>query len=212
MDRESLKKTARARVRPLVLTLDRLGLTPNTVSLIGLLISAVAGWLAARDALFLGGLVLLIGSLFDMLDGDLARLQGKVSRQGAYLDSNFDRLAEAALFTGLAWHYMEAIYPPDHGAVLLILVALAGSLTTSYARARAEGLGVDCFGGWIQRPERIVLLVVGMLLGRHVLKLILAVLAVVSVVTTVQRIYTTSRRLAEEDAAKPAAPGTQADD
>jgi CDP-diacylglycerol--glycerol-3-phosphate 3-phosphatidyltransferase len=211
MDREELKRAARARVRPLVLGLDRLGVTPNTVSVLGVLISAAAGWLAARDLLFPGGLVLLVGSLFDMLDGDLARLQGRVSRQGAFLDSNFDRLAEAALFTGLAWHYMEAIYPPDHGAVLLILIALAGSLTTSYARARAEGLGTECSGGWIQRPERIVLLVLGMLLGRHVLKLVLAVLAVVSVMTTLQRIVTTSRRLAAEDAAAPRPEGRDGD-
>ena len=109
MDRKALREWAQQRIRPLVLALDRLGLTPNGVSLIGLLITVAAAWIAAEGALFLGALVLLAGSLFDMLDGNLARLQGKVSRQGAFLDSNFDRLAEAAIFTGLAWYYMDAL-------------------------------------------------------------------------------------------------------
>ncbi|MBU0741746.1 CDP-alcohol phosphatidyltransferase family protein [bacterium] len=199
MDRKALREWAQQRVRPLVLALDRLGLTPNAVSLLGLLISIVAGWIAARGGLFLGALVLLVGSVFDMLDGNLARLQGKVSRQGAFLDSNFDRLAEAAVFTGLAWYYMDALTWPDHGAVVLVMLTLIGSLTTSYARARAEGLGTTCFGGWLQRPERMALLIAGMLLGRHVLKMVLLLLAIVTILTTVQRIASTSRKLRQEE-------------
>jgi CDP-diacylglycerol--glycerol-3-phosphate 3-phosphatidyltransferase len=201
MDRKALREWAQRKVRPLVLALDRLGLSPNAVSLIGLLISILAGWIAAKGGLFPAALVLLVGSVFDMLDGNLARLQGKVSRQGAFLDSNFDRLAEAAVFTGLAWYYMDALTWPDHGAVLLILLTMIGSLTTSYARARAEGLGATCFDGWLQRPERMVLLIVGMMLGRHVLKLVLAALAVVTLLTTLQRIVSTSRKLQREDGA-----------
>jgi len=201
MDRKALREWAQQRVRPMVLALDRMGLTPNAVSLMGLLISLVAGWIAARGGLFLGGLVLAAGSIFDMLDGNLARLQGKVSRRGAFLDSNFDRLAEAGVFTGLAWYYMEALTWPDHGAVLLIMLTLIGSLTTSYARARAEGLGTTCFGGWLQRPERMVLLIVGMLLGHHILKLVLLLLAIVTLLTTAQRILSSSRRLQQEEEA-----------
>ncbi len=199
MDRNEMREWAQRRVRPVVLALDRLGLSPNAVSFIGLLISVLAGWVAAKGALFLGGIVLLVGSIFDMLDGNLARLQGKVSRQGAFLDSNFDRLAEAAVYTGLAWYYMEVLTWPDSGAVILILLTLTGSITTSYARARAEGLGTTCFGGWLQRPERMVLLILGMLLGHTVLKLILLVLAVVTLLTTLQRIVSSARRMAEED-------------
>ncbi len=199
MDRKALREWAQQRVRPLVLALDRLGLTPNSVSVIGLLISIAAGWIAAKGGLFLGALVLLVGSVFDMLDGNLARLQGKVSRQGAFLDSNFDRLAEAAVFTGLAWYYMDALTWPDHGAVILIMLTLIGSLTTSYARARAEGLGTTCFGGWLQRPERMVLLIAGMLLGHHILKLVLLFLAIVTILTTLQRIVATSRKLQQEE-------------
>ncbi len=201
MDRKKIKETARAKVRPLVLALDRLGLTPTSVSVIGLLVTFVAAWIIAQGGLFLGALVLLVGSLFDMLDGDLARLQGRVSRQGAFIDSNFDRLAESALFIGLAWFYMTALAAPHRATVLLVMVALAGSLTTSYARARAEGLGSTCLGGWMQRPERMVLVVLGMLLGWRILELVVIVLAVATVITTVQRIVSTSRLLAEEDAA-----------
>jgi len=201
MDRKKIKETAREKVRPLVLALDRLGLTPTSVSVIGLLVTFVAAWIIAKGGLFLGALVLLVGSLFDMLDGDLARLQGRVSRQGAFIDSNFDRLAESALFIGLAWYYMTALAAPHCATVLLVMVALAGSLTTSYARARAEGLGSTCLGGWMQRPERMVLVVFGMLLGWRILELVVIVLAVATVITTVQRIVSTSRLLAEEDAA-----------
>lgn len=194
MDRNDLKQQARARVRPIVLGLDRLGLTPNSVSVIGLLITFVAAWIAAEGRLFLGAIVLLVGSAFDMLDGDLARLQGRESKQGAFLDSNFDRLAESALFAGLAWFYMQHF---DDRSALLCLLTLAGSLTTSYARARAEGLGTTCYGGWLQRPERMVLVIAGMLLGRHILSLILVVLAVATWATTVQRIWTVHRDLGE---------------
>ena len=211
MDRKEMRVWAQKRVHPLVLALDRMGLTPNGVSLIGLLISILAGWIAAKGALFLGGIVLLVGSVFDMLDGNLARLQNKVSRQGAFLDSNFDRLAEAAVYTGLAWYYMEVLTWPDSAAVILIMLTLIGSITTSYARARAEGLGTTCFGGWLQRPERMVLLIAGMLLGHAILKLVLFFLAVVTLWTPLQRIVSSSRKLAAEDDAVQVADATPPD-
>lgn len=198
MDRIGLKATAREKVRPLVLALDRAGVSPDGVSLAGLGISVFAAWITAAGQLFLGALVLIVGSVFDMLDGDLARLQGRASKRGAFLDSNFDRLSEAAVYAGLAWFYMEALSWPDSGAVLLVILALTGSLTTSYARARAEGLGVACTGGWLQRPERMVLLILGMILGRHVLKLVLALLAAATLFTTLQRIAAVSRDLGDE--------------
>ena len=101
MGLQEFKISFRQRVRPVVLALDRIGLSPLTVSLIGLLITALSGLVIARGQLFLGALVFLIGSGFDMLDGDLARLQGTVSKRGAFLDSCFDRLGEAFMFAGL---------------------------------------------------------------------------------------------------------------
>ena len=144
MDIAGLKRGARDRVRPLVLILDRLGATPLMVSLVGLAVTGLAGWIVARGWLFLGGLVFLVGSAFDMLDGDLARLQGTVSRRGAFLDSCLDRLSEAFLFAGLTWYFASLTGGPDRVALVLVLAAAVGSLTTSYVRARAEGLGETC--------------------------------------------------------------------
>jgi CDP-diacylglycerol--glycerol-3-phosphate 3-phosphatidyltransferase len=179
----------------LVLALDRVGATPLTISIVGLLISAVSGWIVARGSLFAGGIVFLIGSGLDLLDGDLARLQGTVSRRGAFLDSCFDRLGESALFAGLAWYFMAAAKPNWELAVLLIVLTVVGSLTTSYVRARAEGVGETCTVGWLQRPERVVLLAGGMILGWVVLEAVLLVLAVATLVTTGQRIVHVARKL-----------------
>jgi CDP-diacylglycerol---glycerol-3-phosphate 3-phosphatidyltransferase len=195
---DGLKKTVRSKFRPIVLACDRMGMTPDSISVIGLLISFVAAIIAARGNLFVGAIVLWVGSALDMVDGDLARLQGTSSKRGAFIDSNFDRLAEAGLFAGLAWYYMTALDSVNARAVLLIILTLSGSLTTSYARARAEGLGVECFGGWLQRPERIIMLILGMLFGRFILEMVLAVLAVATIATTVQRIYSTAKKLGDE--------------
>jgi CDP-diacylglycerol--glycerol-3-phosphate 3-phosphatidyltransferase len=182
------KLSARSKLKPLVLFLDRLGLTPLGVSLIGLLITAVSGWIVAKGGLFFGAVVFLVGSGFDMLDGDLARLQGTVSRRGAFLDSCFDRLGEAFLFAGLTWYF--ATLPGGSHAVALTLITwtVVGSLTTSYVRARAEGVGETCQVGWLQRTERVIILVVALLLGKWALVPVLWFLAIATVATTVQRI------------------------
>ncbi len=195
MDLESFKAGFRARLRPLVLGLDRAGVTPLGISVAGLAISVVAGWIAARGALFGAGLVFLLGSGLDMLDGGLARLQGTVSRRGAFLDSCFDRFGEAALLAGLTWYYLTVPARPGNTAVLMILLVAVGSLTTSYVRARAEGVGETCRVGFLQRPERVVLLVLGMLLGRHVLLAVLVLLAAATLGTTVQRLVHVARKL-----------------
>jgi len=199
MFNDGLKKTVRSKFRPIVLACDRIGLTPDTVSVIGLVLSFVAAVIAARGNLFLGAIVLLIGSALDMVDGDLARLQGKESKRGAFIDSNFDRLAEAGIFAGLAWFYMTALDTVNSMAVLLIFLTLSGSLTTSYARARAEGLGTTCYGGFLQRPERMVMIIVGMFFGWFILEIILVVLAIATIATTFQRIYTVANKLSDEN-------------
>ena len=99
------KATARGVVSPVVATLDRAGFSPTAVSITGLAITAVSGVVIGQGHLLGGALVFLLGSAFDMLDGDLARRQGTVSRRGAFLDSCFDRLGEAFLFAGLTWYF-----------------------------------------------------------------------------------------------------------
>jgi CDP-diacylglycerol--glycerol-3-phosphate 3-phosphatidyltransferase len=189
------KNAARARVRPVVLGLDRLGMTPLSVSLIGLVITALAGWIVARGGLFPGALVFLVGSGFDMLDGDLARLQGTVSKRGAFLDSCFDRLGEAFLFAGLTWYFATLRTGADPVALVLITWVVVGSLTTSYVRARAEGVGETCMVGLLQRTERVIILTLALLLGRWVLEPVLWFLAVATMATTIQRIVHVSAKL-----------------
>ena len=199
MNKDELKQRARDLVRPLVTTLDALGLSPLAVSIIGLAISLFSGWIVAQVSLLLGALVFLIGSAADMLDGELARLQGTVSRRGAFLDSCFDRLGEAGLFAGLTWYYMDHQRGDWQLAVLMILLTAIGSLTTSYVRARAEGVGETCFVGLLQRPERVVLLVLGMIFGRVVLTVVLVFLAAATLATTVQRIVHVAAKLPGAD-------------
>lgn len=189
------KQEARGRVRPLVLALDGLGMTPLAVSLLGLAITAVAGLMVARGHLFFGAVVFLVGSAFDMLDGDLARLQGTVSRRGAFLDSCFDRLGEAFLFAGLTWHFASPPYAADRTALVLITATVVGSLTTSYVRARAEGVGETCLVGLLQRTERVILLTLGMLLGEWALVPVLGFLAFATLATTIQRIWHVAAKL-----------------
>ena len=199
MDFTQFKRDFRDRLRPLILALDTLGLSPLSISLIGLLITAFSGLIIARGGLFPGALVFLIGSAFDMLDGDLARLQGTVSKRGAFLDSCFDRLGEAFLFAGLTWYF--AALPQDQGQVALLLITctVVGSLTTSYVRARAEGVGETCTVGFLQRTERVILLTLGLLLspllGRWLLVLVLWFLAIATLATTVQRIVHVAAKL-----------------
>ena len=206
MNKDELKQRARELVRPLVKTLDALGLSPLAVSIIGLAISLVSGWIVAQVSLLLGALVFLIGSAADMLDGELARLQGTVSRRGAFLDSCFDRLGEAGLFAGLTWYYMDHQRGEWQLAVLMILLTAIGSLTTSYVRARAEGVGETCFVGLLQRPERVVLLVLGMIFGRVVLTLVLVFLAAATLATTIQRIVHVAAKLPGADPAQEVEP------
>ncbi len=189
------KLAARGRVRPVVLALDRLGMTPLMVSLLGLLITAVSGWIVASGGLFFGAVVFLVGSGFDMLDGDLARLQGTVSRRGAFLDSCFDRLGEAFLFAGLTWYFATLPFGADPVALVLITCVVVGSLTTSYVRARAEGVGETCSVGFLQRTERVIILTLALLLGRWALVPVLWFLAAATLATTVQRIVHVAAKL-----------------
>lgn len=195
MDFGQFKMDFRDRMRPLILSLDRLGLTPLSISLIGLVITAFSGLIIARGNMFLGALVFLIGSGFDMLDGDLARLQGTVSKRGAFLDSCFDRLGEAFLFAGLTWYFASMPYGEGRVALVLITGTVVGSLTTSYVRARAEGVGQTCTVGFLQRTERVILLALGLLLGKWALVPVLWFLTIATLATTVQRILHVSAKL-----------------
>ncbi|MBM3940131.1 MAG: CDP-alcohol phosphatidyltransferase family protein [SAR202 cluster bacterium] len=167
---------------PVARALHAFGVGPNAVTVAGFLVSALAGWFAADGRLLLAGLVLLAGASFDMFDGALARLAGKASKFGAYLDSVTDRLGEAALLIGLLAYYVRDGH--TLGAYLAFGAVVMGGMV-SYARARAEGLGIQGDLGFMGRPERIVVLVAGLVLGIPLVAL--AIILVFATVTTVQR-------------------------
>lgn len=193
-----------ARVRewaaPLVAALDALGVSPNALTILGLFLNFGAAWIVAEGMLGLGAIAFLIASGFDMLDGSLARRRGTASKLGAFLDSTFDRLSETALFVALLIDHGADPYGPSWMPAC-ILVALAGSLTTSYARARSESLGQECKVGWVERPERVVILVLGLLGGRMLLGYSMFALAGLTWLTVIQRIVHVARNIdSSEDA------------
>lgn len=194
MSSSRVEQRVRGLISPLVAALDALGVSPNALTIFGLLLNFAAAAIVGMGELVYGAVAFLVASGFDMLDGSLARRRGEASRLGAFLDSTFDRLSETALFVALLVDHARNPYGPEWMAPV-ILVALAGSLTTSYARARSESLGQDCKVGWLERPERVVLLVLGLVLGRAVLGYAIFALAVLSWVTVVQRIAHVARNI-----------------
>lgn len=170
--------------------LNALGLTPNMLTIIGCLAMFGVGAILAMGNFALGGVLIIAAGIFDALDGSLARLTNRVTKFGAFLDSTTDRLAEGALFFGIMYWYLE------HGATFvayLVFFALLGSFMVSYARARAEGIGVECKEGILTRFERIALLVIGLVatafFGDAPILIALGILAVLANVTAVQRMW-----------------------
>ncbi|NDJ53078.1 MAG: CDP-alcohol phosphatidyltransferase family protein [Chloroflexi bacterium] len=185
--RQSLTNSLRRLFDPLLArsaaALSRLGIAPNTLTVLGFLICLGAGGLAALGYLFWAGLIFLMGSALDALDGPLARHSGRSSLFGAFLDSTLDRYGEAALLVGLATHFATAGQPL---LVFLTSLALLGSLMVSYTRARAEGLGIDNAVGLLTRLERVGLLTLTLLIGWTTLGLL--ALALLTQVTVAQRV------------------------
>ncbi|MBI5302578.1 MAG: CDP-alcohol phosphatidyltransferase family protein [Chloroflexi bacterium] len=148
------------------------------------------GVVLATGQLALGGLLIIASGILDALDGTLARMTNRVTKFGAFLDSTTDRFAEGALFFGILYWYLQQGFT---FIVYVIYFALLGSLMVSYARARAEGIGVECKEGWFTRFERIALLVIGLLLtalfGDTPLFTVLGILAIFANVTAVQRMW-----------------------
>lgn len=179
-----IRGRTRGVVETLALGLHRLGFTPNGLTLVGTAFMFGIGFVLAQGYFMVGALLLAAAAAFDALDGGLARLTNRVTKFGAFLDSTTDRWAEAAIYGGLLWWYM------GQGARLegmLVYAAIIGSLLVSYARARAEGLGIECKVGLFTRFERIAVLMLGLLSGQMLIALVL--LAVLSNFTAVQRIW-----------------------
>ena len=172
-----------------------LGFTPNAITLLGFSICVVSAYLVASGWLVWGGVVFLVGGILDLFDGTLARLTGRASPFGALLDSVFDRLGEAALFVGMGIYALRGEHTEEYRAYFItaLLLALIFSQGVSYLRARGEGLGVFTREGIMTRPERVVLLSIGLISG-YVIWFVLAI-AIVSFVTLFQRMFTIRSQL-----------------
>jgi CDP-diacylglycerol--glycerol-3-phosphate 3-phosphatidyltransferase len=189
----ALERPYYALVRPSVDALIRSGVRPNTITTIGtglVLVSAIA---YGMGHVRIGGALLLVSGIADTLDGQVARGGAMVTKFGAFYDSTLDRVGDGATFIGIAVFLLTA---PDVAwrlpAVILCMVAILASLLVSYARARAEGLGLDCKVGIAQRAERIlglglISLICGASARAQVLEGVVALLAIASIVTVVQR-------------------------
>lgn len=184
-------------IEPATSVLLRLGVTPNAITLLGLLVNAGVGLIAAGGNLVAAGLLFLASGLFDGLDGALARRIGVTSKFGAFLDSTVDRYSEAIVLFGLL------IYTGDRGLLLeqrLVYATLVGSLLVSYTRSRAEALGIECKVGLLTRLERYLILSATLILQLVTPGLlVLAVLTHVTVIQRVVHVWRTLRR-SERDA------------
>lgn len=187
-----VKEGGRALLAPVVRIAMALHLTPNAITVIGLLITLVASALVAGGWLLLGAAILTAGSLLDAVDGALARATGGDTAFGAFLDSTLDRAGETILYLGVAAWLLGSLDDPS-APVLLAMVALSGSFLVSYAHARAQGIGLEASVGLAPRTERLVLVIGGIGLaglGFDIgLIAALGILATLTVVTVVQRIW-----------------------
>lgn len=189
----ALEKPFYTIVNPLVERLIRAGVRPNTITTVGTGLVLLSAVVYATGHVRIGGLLLLLSGVADTLDGQVARGGAMVTRFGAFYDSTLDRVGDGATFIGIGAFLLTA---PDVAyripAVILCMVAILGSVLVSYARARAEGLGLDCKVGIAQRAERVLGLGVASVVfgaGPHALLLeaIVALLAIASIITVVQR-------------------------
>lgn len=163
--------------------LNRLGLTPNMVTILGLIGNTIGAYFLARGDMLTGGLLVLIMTPIDALDGTMARLRGEPSDFGAYVDSVSDRYSELIIYAGLLYHFLR-LGEPLGG--LLVFGAASGSVMVSYVKARAEGLGYEAKVGLLTRVERYLVLAPSLVFNQ--LYIGLTILAVFAHITAIQRI------------------------
>ena len=178
----------RRHAEALIAALGRTPLTPNQVTVVGLALTFFASGLVAFGQLRWAGIVLIFAGTCDILDGALARTTKASYPYGAFLDSTLDRYSEGAVYLGLAAYFITVDGPLQRWLVLATLAALAGSFLVSYVRARAQSLGFTCKSGLFQRPERVVVTVIGLIIGGPVLYVVVFLLAIVTNITALQRI------------------------
>ena len=195
MDNTSFSDRLRKLTHPLLLpvarALGRMGLTPNMLSFIGMAAYVVAALVLASGHPYACAALLVVFGPLDVLDGTLARDTGQDSDYGAFLDATLDRYEEFFIYAGLLYYMLSSLKEGPFSA-LLVISALSGSFFVSYTRAKAEALGFECSVGILTRFERIVLFIIAIVTGW--LNLLLTVIAVLSFVTTFQRMAVVARQ------------------
>jgi CDP-diacylglycerol--glycerol-3-phosphate 3-phosphatidyltransferase len=195
-------------INGMVRGLASIGIPPNILTFIGVIINLGCGVLFGFGEFFWAGIVLIVANLFDMLDGNVARLSGRVTKYGSFLDSTLDRLSDMGAFLGIMIFY--ARLTPQHSTLNVFLagVGMIASVLVSYTTARSEGLGVKANIGFLARPERVVLLIIGALSTwswdstgwfTNRMPQVLWVLAVLSMWTLVQRMVFIRQKLRAMD-------------
>lgn len=187
--REMIEAYVKGLLQPAARRLAATGITPNQVTIAGLVAVLLAAVLIGYGYLVAGGLLFLAGSLFDLMDGVLARALERTTDIGAFLDSSLDRIGEGVVFAALVLHFARQ---DDPWMAALTVIALTGAFLTSYARARAEGLGMTCTVGLVTRPERVLILGVGLVAGLAAPAI--WVLTLLGAFTAVQRIVHVYRK------------------
>jgi len=173
-------------MRAIIAASVALRIHPNTLTLIGVLINVGAAVALGVDRFILAGVIMIVANIFDFIDGKVAHITNTVSRFGAFWDSTLDRFSDIALFLGLIYLYAD-LRRTDY--VMVAALAMMFSIMTSYARARAESLIDKCKVGFMERPERIVLFMIGAFTDR--MAAVLWVILVLSIVTVANRIHYT---------------------
>lgn len=188
---DRLRRLSHPLLLPMARFLGRLGFTPNMLSLIGMVAYIVAGLVLATGHPLLCAAILIIFGPLDVLDGTLARDSGQESDYGAFLDATLDRYEEFFIYAGLLYYMMSGLGKGPFSAIL-VLSALSGSFFVSYTRAKAEALGFECSVGILTRFERIVLFILAIVTGW--MDSLLAVIALLSFVTTFQRMAVVAKQ------------------
>ena len=190
---KTIGKICLAILQTIVRGISAIGVGPNLLTFLGFLITIISAFYLAQGKFFHAGIVIIFSGIFDMLDGRLARVTNNVTRFGAFFDSVLDRYSDMALFLGLMIHYIRI---QKMTYVLLSGIVMIGAIMISYTRARAESLIPTCKVGFLERPERLVLLIIGTIFGK--MAPVLWIMAILSNITVIHRIFHTWKGSSEE--------------
>lgn len=193
MSLDALKKKGKSSLKPFVKLMIAFNVSPDTLSVIGLLITLFIGYFYARGELLIGGILILVSGFFDAIDGEVARATGKSSRRGALLDSSIDRVSEFFIFGGLIYYYRF-----DTFSFVVLYLSLVFSILVSYMRARGEGLGYSARSGLMDRSGRMIYLYLASLIGGKYFILLMAVFAALTFYTVIERWFVLKKILSEK--------------